>query len=317
MPKPDFFIVGAPKCGSTALFRYLQEHPEIYLPKKEFHHFGRDLRPATFTGRQWDRTVYLALFEGATTEKRIGEASIWYLYSREAACEIKRFAPEADIIITLRNPVEMMYSLYSEFIWLRDLMPNGVIDAETGRVLSFEDALRTQDARKEAFQNAVDHEALVGKRVLRLFHTDAARYPDQVQRYFDVFGRERVHVVLFDDLMADAAGVYERMLRFLGIDASYRADFRVVNSNRTVRNMRLHRLLHDHDSMGRLRRVGRAVVPVGLRKRVFGLLDQTNVQHRARPPMKPETRATLTETFRPDVERLSAMLNQDLVARWL
>ncbi|MFQ5570582.1 MAG: sulfotransferase, partial [Rhodothermales bacterium] len=121
MCRPDFFIVGAPKCGTTAMFRYLQEHPEIYLPKKEFHHFGSDLRPPNYQGRNRDRAVYLSLFAGVTTEKRIGEASVWYLYSKKAAREIKAFAPEADVIIMLRNPVEMMYSLYSLFLWVRDL----------------------------------------------------------------------------------------------------------------------------------------------------------------------------------------------------
>jgi hypothetical protein len=317
MPKPDFFIVGAPKCGTTALFRYLQEHPDIYLPKKEFHHFGSDLRPAGFAGYQGDRAAYLKLFDGATTEKRIGEASVWYLYSQNAACEIKTFAPEADIIIALRNPVEMIYSLYSFFIWARDFTPNGVIDAETRRVLSFEEALRTQDARKEALRHTLDEAALAGKRVRRLFHTDAAMYADQVRRYLDVFGREQMHVVLFDDLETDAAGVYRRLLQALGVDPTYRADFRVVNSNRHVRNVRLHRLLHDHASMGLLRSVARAVAPVRLRKRVFRLLQHSNVQHRPRPPMKPETRRALQEMFRPDVENLSALLDQDLVACWL
>ena len=316
MRKPDFFIVGAPKCGTTALFKYLQVHPEVYLPKKEFHHFGHDLRPAAYTGHKWDRAAYLALFEGATAEKRLGEASVWYLYSKQAAREIKAFNPEADIIILLRDPVEMMYSLYGLFLWVHDLTPNGVIEAESGRVLSFEEALRTQEQRKAAFLNTIDQEALAGKRVLRLFHTDAACYADQVQRYLDVFDRAHVHVILYDDLKADTAATYRDTLRFLGVDPTFEADFRVINSHRYIRNMPLHRFLNDHESMGWVRAIGRAVAPAALRKRVFGLLSRTNVQHQPRPPMNPETRRWLQDVFRPDIERLGTLLDQDLAARW-
>lgn len=317
MPSPDFFIVGAPKCGTTALFTYLQEHPQLHLPKKEFHHFGRDLRPAAYVGRKWDRSAYLALFDGAEAGQRVGEASVWYLYSQDAAREIKAFAPEADIIIMLRNPVEMMYSLYGLFCWVRDLTPNGVIDAETKRVLSFDEALGNQDDRKAAFLSTADREALAGKRVLRLFHTDAACYAAQVQRYLDVFAPEHLHVIVYDDFKADTAAAYRDTLRFLGVDPAYEAEFRVVNSHRHIRNMRLHRLLNTHNSMGWVRKVGRVVVPTGLRKRVFRTLHRTNVQPQTRPPMNPETRRWLQDLFRPDVERLSTLVGRDLTALWL
>ncbi len=298
------------------MFKYLQAHPQLYLPKKEFHHFGQDLRPAAYTGHKWDRAAYMALFEGATTEKRLGEASVWYLYSKEAAREIKAFNPEADIIIMLRNPVEMMYSLYNLFLWVRDLTPNGVIDAESGRVLSFDEALQTQEQRKVAFLSSVDHEALAGKRVLRLFHTQVAQYADQVKRYLDIYDPAHLHCILYDDLKADAAATYRDTLQFLGVDPSYEADFRVINSSRHIRNMSLHRLLNTHTSMQWVRKVGRVVVPTAWRKRVFALVQGTNVQHKPRPPMNPETRRWLQDLFRPDVERLSTLLDRDLVARW-
>jgi hypothetical protein len=109
MRKPDFFIVGAPKSGTTAMYFYLKQHPEIFMPeRKELHFFGSDFFAPHFVR---DLKEYLKFFEGADNKKRIGEASVWYLYSKRAAFEIKEFNPDADIIIMLRNPVDMMYSL--------------------------------------------------------------------------------------------------------------------------------------------------------------------------------------------------------------
>src|SRR6266545_5937438 len=116
MRRPDFFIVGAPKCGTTALNDYLKDHPEIFISaRKELHFFGSDL---VFRGpRRITEQEYLSFFAPARHEKRLGEASVWYLYSQQAAAEIKAFSPAARIIIMLRNPVDMMYSLHSQRLY--------------------------------------------------------------------------------------------------------------------------------------------------------------------------------------------------------
>src|SRR5215471_2980035 len=101
MRKPDFFIVGAPKCGTTAIFDYLAQHPEVFLAPKELHFFGSDLNYPT---RKVNEVEYLKWFESAKEERRVGEASVWYFYSQLAPQEIKQFSPDARIIISLRNP---------------------------------------------------------------------------------------------------------------------------------------------------------------------------------------------------------------------
>ena len=116
-PKPNFFIVGAPKCGTTALHEYLQHHPDAYLPYyKEPHYFGADLVGSRFLQfRNKPKRKYLKLFRDVRGEARIGESSPWYLASNAAAAEIHRYDPEAKIIIMLRNPIDMMYSMWSQF----------------------------------------------------------------------------------------------------------------------------------------------------------------------------------------------------------
>jgi len=134
MRRPNFFIVGAPKCGTSALFAYLNQHPQVFMAHlKELHFFGTDVRyPARPTLDQ-----YLLHFAKAREELRVGEASTSYLFSQSAAQEIRAFNPAARIVIMLRNPVDMMYSLHSEMLyWLNE-------DIE-----DFEAALEAEEKRK-------------------------------------------------------------------------------------------------------------------------------------------------------------------------
>ncbi|RLG08342.1 MAG: sulfotransferase, partial [Thaumarchaeota archaeon] len=111
MKKPNFFIVGAPKCGTHAMYTFLKAHPEIFMPeRKEFQYFATDL----VRGTQYELSEeeYLSYFRIAKDEKRLGEASTWYLYSKKAASNIKKFNPHAKIIVMLRHPIEMMYSYW-------------------------------------------------------------------------------------------------------------------------------------------------------------------------------------------------------------
>src|SRR5581483_10240451 len=113
--RPDFFIVGAPKSGTTALSEYLKPHPQIFIPDiKDVSFFGSDLY---FTMPRITAEEYAAAFAAARDELRVGEASVWYLYSKCAAAEIKEYSPDASIIIMLRNPVDMLYAQHSEFLY--------------------------------------------------------------------------------------------------------------------------------------------------------------------------------------------------------
>src|SRR3954462_7600425 len=113
--RPDFFIVGAPRSGTTAMFHYLSSHPDVYMSdRKEMHFFGTDLN---FGPQIYRRSLdaYLAEYEGRNGEHRAGEASVWYLLSKTAASEIKAFNADANIIIMLRDPVELLHSMFYMF----------------------------------------------------------------------------------------------------------------------------------------------------------------------------------------------------------
>jgi hypothetical protein len=287
--KPDFFIVGAPRCGTTALFEYLEQHPDIFGSSlKEPHFFGTD----TLYPRRPAVEQYLAYFADASAEKRIGEGSTSYLFSKLAAKEIHEFCPTARIIIMLRDPVETMYSVHSMVLYFRD-----------EDIDDFETALEAEDDRKRGLRlpakpHIIDY----------LYYREVVRFAEQVKRYFDVCGRERVHVIIHDDLKRDTAGVYRETLEFLDVDASFQANLRVVNANRGVRSTRFQDLVLNP----RLARLREKALPKRADEIIFGTLRRLNTTPAARKPMRPELKRRLQIEFAPEVERLSELLRRDL-----
>lgn len=291
MKRPDTFIVGAPKCGTSALAVYLREHPQIFISElKELHFFGSDVRyPKRPTLEQ-----YLAHFAAAQHELRVGEASTSYLFSKCAAKEIKAFNPAARIIIMLRNPVDMMYSLHSEMLyWLNE-------DIE-----DFEAALVAEEKRKQGLLwpervHIIDY----------LYYRNAVSFTEQVRRYLDTFGRDRVHVIIQEDFHRNRVEVYEQTLRFLDVRPDFRPQFKDVNGNKRVRNKRFQKFLLEPPQP--LRWLRDEVLPTRMDQIVFGRLRGLNTSFEPRPPMNSELRRRLQAEFALEVEQLSELLGRDL-----
>lgn len=297
MNRPNFFIVGAPKCGTTALYEYLKPHPEIFLPEiKEPYYFGRDMTGTLFEVYRRSEADYLALFQEAAGEKRIGEASPSYLASKLAPGEIHAFDPTAKIIIMLRNPVEMLQSMYHHRRYMGD-----------EPAASFEAALEAELEGKPAVIDALPYLLL-------------ANFSAGVRRYFEIFGRENVLVIVFDDFKRDLPLVYRRVLEFLEVDPSFQPDFQVVNASKEVRSPLLQNLLerlrltpkHLRDS-ALFRAFSRALPP-----RLYQAFISAGTRLYTRPqsyqPMNPEFRKRLQAFFRPQLEELGQLLQRDLSA---
>ncbi len=295
MRKPDFFIVGAQRSGTSAMRNYLRKHPEIFIPT------GIGEPGFLATDGPWPRVIrdektYLSLFADAKDEKRVGEKSTRYLVSRLAAAEIKAFQPSASIIIMLRNPVDMVYSWhsFSLFIGLEDIS-------------DFEAALAADKDRRRGMHLPNGRNP---KDARWFIYRERARYTEQVQRYFDTFGRERVQVIIFDDFVRDTAGVYRDTLKFLNVNPDFRPVFQKVNANRRARSRLVARLLgNPPESL--LRGMFRIVPTAMFRVLFYGLL-YLNSDYTPRPPMRPELRRELEAEFRPEVEQLSELLGRDL-----
>jgi hypothetical protein len=294
MRKPDFFIVGAPKCGTTAMNDYLREHPEIFIPaKKEIHFFGTDL--PFVKGKPVTEQEYLAYFSPARGEKRAGESSVWYLYSQQAATEIRAFNPATHIIIMLRNPIDMMYSLHSQRVY-----------NDNENIADFAEALAAEADRRQG--KRLYHKA---SDAMGSLYRAAATYTPQVQRYFTTFGRERVLVIIFDDFVRTTSEVYRQTCEFLEVDSQFRPEFRIVNANKGIYSPALRSFLRYPPKPVRW------LLPLlGLRparRQGFkGWLRRLNAKHESRPSMDPELRRRLQVEFTLEVEQLSTLLGRDL-----
>ncbi len=299
MRGPDFFIVGAPKCGTTAMTDYLGQHPEIGMcARKETHYLAGDEMWHRFglgTGeRLLSREQYLNLFAGVQGCRRLGEASVWYLYSAAAAREIQRFSPTAQVIVMLRNPLEMLPSLHSQLVFV-GLEP--VTDFACALAL---DAERERAGTPPGFPPRS--------------YRAAASYAEQLRRYLDVFGAERVHVITYDDFRDDTAGVYRGACAFLGVEPGFVPDIRVINPNKRVKSPALRRLVRTPSP--RLRRAVHVASSQGLRRRAGDALNRWNTRFAQRPPISVELADSLGGLVAREVDELRTMLGVDL-SSWL
>lgn len=293
--RPDFFIVGAPKSGTTAMYAYLREHPELFMPeRKELRFFGSDLEIRD--RHRLSTEEYLAHFAGSDDARRVGTAYVWYLYSREAASEIAEFSAEAQIIAMLRNPIDMLHALHGEHL------SNG-----NEEVADFSAALDAEPDRQEG-RRIPPHAHLPQG----LWYSTVPRYTEQLQRYVDAFGRDRLHVILYDDFAADTPAAYEGVLRFLGVRDDVRpASFDVLNASKRTRSERLRHFLSRPPELPR--RVIRHAVPRGVRRALYARAQRLNVAAQPRSPMPAATRERLRAAFVDESERLSAFLDRDVM----
>ena len=283
--RPNLFLVGAPKCGTSALHGFLAQHPDVWMSEpKEPHFFCTDV-DAPFAVR--DPEAYAALFKDAVGDI-VGESSATYLYSKVAAQKIRAACPDAAIIAMVRNPLELIPSLHSQ------KRVNGTEPYST-----LEEALAAEPKRKTGELEAIGAFP---------FYGDAARYTEQLARYLDVFPPEQLHIIVFDDFKRDAAAVYAGVLRFLGLKP-FSPNFKVVNQNKRIRSRVLHNVLQNPASpVNRL--------PKPLNRLTYKALDKLNSAVEVRVPLEPVVKDRLIREFTGEVESLSKLLDRDLKG-WL
>ena len=211
--QPNLFIVGAPKCGTTAWAQYLGDHPDIFFPEvKEPHYFATDFPPQR---RIADYAEYEALFAGAERERVIGEASVGYLYSTRAAKEIHAFDPGANILIFLRNQEDYLRS------WHNQLLYNGTEIVKDFRAAwSMSGSRPAETISRYCLQPRILDYKAVG------------RFAEQIEPFLRLFGSDRVRIYHFDAWSADPRPAYVDILDFLGVPDDGRRDFPPVNEAR-------------------------------------------------------------------------------------
>jgi Sulfotransferase family len=296
---PNFLLIGAAKCGTTSLHAYLSQHPQVFMsvPKEpHFMAFGEgglaDVRGPTTTMK--DRAVvtreaYEALFERSAGARAIGEASVSSLAYERACARIRRYCPEARLLVVLRQPADQMYSSFCFNRWLLreplKSLPHALHDEQRRRELGWLHSLQ---------------------------YSRASNYQAQLERYVDAFPREQIHVFLYDDLVADAAGFMRRVYAAVGVDPSFQAAIdKRVNVTKSPRNTALHWLVTQPNG---LRAMAKRVLPRRLRTWVGRWVGKYN--HIRPAPFDPHVRAELTRLHRPNILRLQTMIGRDL-SHWL
>ncbi len=289
----NFFLVGAPKCGTTAMHRYLSNHPDVFMPEiKEINYFGSDL--IYNLSYSVSKHEYEAFFAPAGPEQCLGESSVMYLYSQTAASEIYEYNPNAKILIMLRDPVETMYSHHSQLISTAD-----------EDILDFETALEAEERRREGLD--VPKLNLI---MDYLFYREIVQFTKQVRRYIEIFGRERVHVIIFDDFKNDTASCYREVLKFLDLDTDHKPDFERVNANKQIRWTGLRDFIKSPPAL--VREPVRRLTPLSLRRRMREVLKNLNSRETKRPQMGRDLQMNLKNEFRAEVNSLGNLLGLDL-----
>ena len=291
---PDFFIAGAPKCGTTSLAAWLGSHEQIFIARpKEPSYFDTD-SPMVGVRR---RDHYLRCFEGARPVHRVvGEASPNYLHSNVAIAAILEFNPDARFIVALRDPVRMAPSLHAQLYY------NHHED-----LADFADAWAAQARRAEGRDLPVH-----GRLPQFLQYREACSVGTQLRRLYAAAGRERVCVVLLDDVEANPRAEYVRILDFLGVPDDGRTRFPVFNST-TVRGARR--------SWRVVRDFGYLKQRLGLAHLSFGFWAQSVAQapgivRSSRGPSEGPLHDELVAAFDEEVTLLEQLLARDLRSLW-
>ena len=308
---PDFFIVGNPKSGTTALYEMLRRHPQIFMPAlKEPHFFAAEDCPSqTASARRplaalpdpppgaLPRTLdeYLALFAAARPDQRAGEASPSYLRSPVAAGRIAQLAPEARIVAILREPASFVRSMHMQY-----LQDHVEVERDLRRAIAHEEIVRD------------------GRTVLR--YSERVRYVEQLRRFHALFGRARVLVLIYDDFRAANVATVRRVLRFLEVDDGVAIAPLEANPTVRMRSVRLARLtLAVRTGRGPLGRALNVSIRALTSERArAGAMRAVRGRVLYGAPLPPDEglMVELRRRFAPEVAALSEYLGCDLVRRW-
>ncbi len=303
---PDFFIVGQPKSGTTALYDMLAAHPQIFIPElREPAFFAEELpREDHRTKLPASPAEYRSLFADARPEQLIGERSAMYLWSASAARRIAEVQPAARIIAILREPASFLRSLH-----LQNLQSHYETEADLGAALALEDARR----RGERIPRRC-------RRPQTLLYSEYVRSVEQLRRYHAVFAPEQVLVLIYDDFRADNEATVRRVLRFVGADEQVPVAPTEANTTVRVRSQRLDELVHSLAIGPRPGRARREGVGQGARPppAAQGALEtvQSRVVLAPPPPVDEELMLRLRRRFKGEVQALSEYLGRDLVSLW-
>lgn len=292
-PLPNFFLIGAAKSGTTALYAILKEHPQVFFPvyKKEPRFFSDDER--YFKGLEWFSTTF---YKGAGKFPARGDATPHYLHwSEKVAPRIQQaFGPERPkILAILREPASRAYSHY----WL------GV--SLHGETLGFEEALAKEEERLRT-----QHDELQASGRIRWGYFRGGCYATLLKPFFERFPREDILILLQEDLRNDFQATMDKLVSFLGLDPTFPLENKIVNEAHEARSEELQQFFNTNSSP--FKNFLRKVLPLQLRYPVRKALYGLNRRTVKYAPISKETEALLRQRYLPEVQELERLTGMSL-----
>ena len=296
MRLPNFFIAGAAKSGTTSLWRYLLQHPDIFMPSDIIYK-----EPAYFSDIKGMKNLneYMSLFTNAKTEKMIGEASAAYITSPESPGRIRNLIPDAKILIMLRNPIDRAYSLYN---WMAC---NGYEYIE-----SFEQALKFEVSDRyenESFKNSNP------EYYYNYLYFHSGLYSEQIKRFLDNFERKQLYFIIFEKFKNQVQQEVKKVFKFLDVDADFVPNIKTHNEGKIPYSAHLQFFIRQELSKYLKSPYGN---PHPLQNEIIAKLMKLNT-HILRPnSIDRKTRNLLTEKYAEDVPKISNLIDEDLCNWW-
>ncbi len=285
MRMPNFIILGTPKAGTTAIYNYLKQHPQIYMPPfKEPHFFS-------FEGEQkphWSiKTLedYQALFQDATSEQIIGEASTWYLYSQTAAGRIRHHIPDVKLIAILRNPIERAYSSWAFRV-----------QCGWESITDFKQALQAEPQR------------ICENYEWDFHYLKTGFYYHQIKRYFDAFPQEQIKIIIYEDFQVDPIKVLESIYKFVGVDKTLISDISTKHNVTYLPKNNFINLMMNRRSI--TKDIVKSIIPKQLTQAIAHRLRKENKAQL--PPLSSAVKHNYLAFYQEDISELEKLINRDL-----
>jgi hypothetical protein len=303
MKKANLFIVGAPKCGSTTMYELLKQHPDVVMSAiKEPNFFCKDflLENKKFYGKKYNfpglqsekEKDYLALFNNSNKKKILGDASVWHFYSEAAAKEIYKYNEDAKIIILLRNPVDLLYSLHSELVFNNN-------EPEK----DFQSALNLEDDRLK-HKNIPKYIPWPS----RLFYSNFLKIDKHTKRYLHVFPKKQIKIIFLSEMKEDIQEVYKQVLGFLNIDQTFSPEFKIHNKNKqTLININIHPII---------KKILRTLIPKKIIYYINHNFSKITTKKVERKTLSKTIRKQLEKKSYKNVKNLEELLGKNLLNLW-
>ena len=304
---PNFLVIGAAKAGTTSIYHYLKQHPQVFLPackEPRFFAFEEEtlnyraadgMEPRINTTSITHLRDYQQLFDGVTAETAIGDISPIYLYSKKAPENIKRYIAGARMIVLLRDPVDRAFSNYV-YMLMRGMEP----------CKSFEEALDAEQRR-------------IAENWAPLYHyRERGFYHSQLSAYYRLFRSDQIRIYLFEELKHSPRQVCRDIFLFLGIDPEFVPD---TDKDHNVSGIPKNRILQSlldaaRGSSGMPISLLKTLLPKEIRSRIRSRMDHAARNNLIKPELSPETRLRLKKEYRNDITMLQQLIGKDL-SLWL